>query len=251
MLAFETSETAGLASAVAHERLHTYGPNLPPESVPRSGLSILLDQFTSLPVALLGVAAGISLCTGGLADAVVIAGVVAINATLGYVTESRTEQTMHSLKSLVRPSALLQRDGEVVTVRSEDIVPGDVLVLRPGSYIAADARLLQAQRLSVDESALTGSAGALGAYGYGLARYGAGAQANTLAFASLTSAQLLHALSSRSQTHSLFSGPSLPRNPLLLLAVGGSLGLQVLGFAVPGAESPWPDAADAAGWAGD
>lgn len=73
--------------------------------------------------------------------------------------------------------------------------------------------------------AATLSAGALGAYGYGLARYGAGAQANTLAFASLTSAPLLHALSSRSQTHSLFSGPSLPRNPLLLLAVGGSLGL--------------------------
>jgi Ca2+-transporting ATPase len=117
---------------------------------------MFLGQFASLPVALLGAAAGISLFTGGLADALVIAGVVVLNATIGYVTESQTEQTIHSLKHLVRPSALVQREGRVETVRAEDIVPGDVLVLHPGSYIAADARLVETQRLSVDESVLTG-----------------------------------------------------------------------------------------------
>lgn len=154
--ALNTTPVTGLSSATAQERLRQYGPNVPPEAVPRSGLSLLLEQFTSLPVALLGVAAGVSLFTGGLADALVIAGVVGLNATIGYITESQAEQTIHSLKNLVRPSTLSKRDGDIKTVRAEDIVPGDVLVLSPGSYIVADARLLETQRLSVDESALTG-----------------------------------------------------------------------------------------------
>jgi len=117
---------------------------------------MLLEQFTSLPVALLGVAAGISLLTGGVADAVVIAGVVALNATIGYVTESQTEQTIHALTNLVRPSAQVLRDGGFCAVRGEEVVPGDMLILRPGSYVAADARVCAAERLSVDESTLTG-----------------------------------------------------------------------------------------------
>jgi len=154
--ALGTAQDAGLSQAAAQERLQRYGPNLPPEAVPRASLSILLEQFTSLPVALLGVAAGISLLTGGVADALVIAGVVALNAAIGYVTESQAEQTLHALKSLVRPSTLVLRDGNPCTVRVAEVVPGDVLLLRPGSYLVADARLLTAQRLSVDESALTG-----------------------------------------------------------------------------------------------
>ena len=154
--ALQTSQITGLSSAVAQDRLQRYGPNLPPESVPRSSLSIFLAQFTSLPVSLLGVAAGISLLTGGVADALVIAGVVAMNATIGYVTESQSEQTIHALKSLVHPSALTLRDGQVHDARAGEVVPGDILVLRPGSYVAADARLLEVEHLSVDESALTG-----------------------------------------------------------------------------------------------
>lgn len=152
----QTSQITGLSSAAAQDRLQRYGPNLPPESVPRSGVSMFLAQFTSLPVALLGVAAGISFLTGGAADVLVIAGGVAMNATIGYVTEGQSEQTIHALKSLVHPSALTLRDGQVHVARAEEVVPGDVLVLRPGSYVVADARLLEGQRLSVDESALTG-----------------------------------------------------------------------------------------------
>jgi Ca2+-transporting ATPase len=78
------------------------------------------------------------------------------------------------------------------------------------------------------------SAGSLGAYGYGLWRYGMGAQANTLAFSSLTIGQLLHAFSCRSQTHNVLETTSLPANPSLTLAIGGSLALQLLTFIVPG-----------------
>ncbi len=150
------SPKKGLSSGAAAERLKKFGPNLLPESVPRSGLSIFLEQFKSLPVALLGVAAGISVATGGIADAVVIAGVVIINGIIGYTTETRAENTIHSLKGLVRPSALCLREGAPGAMPAEEIVPGDILVLRPGSYVAADARLIDANHLSIDESALTG-----------------------------------------------------------------------------------------------
>jgi Ca2+-transporting ATPase len=153
---FNTSAGYGLSSESANELLTKYGPNLLPESVPRSGLSIFFNQFKSLPVALLGVAAGISFFTGGLADAIVIAGVVVINGVIGYATETQAEKTIHSLKSLVRPSALLLRECALKEVGAEDIVPGDILILRPGSYIPADARLIEAHHLSIDESALTG-----------------------------------------------------------------------------------------------
>jgi Ca2+-transporting ATPase len=151
-----TSKDSGLSSDLAEAYLKKYGPNVLPESVPRSGLSMFINQFKSLPVALLGAAAGISLLTGGLADAVVIMGVVLINAAIGYTTESQTEKTIHSLRNLVRPSAIVLRDGCLKEIGAENVVVGDLLLLRPGSYVAADARLIEANHLSIDESALTG-----------------------------------------------------------------------------------------------
>lgn len=153
---FGVNKSDGLSSEAAKELLQKYGPNVLPESVPRSGLSILIGQLMSLPVALLGIAASVSILTGGLADAVVIMSVIAINVVIGYTTESNAEKTIHSLKSLVRPSALVKRCGKITEIGVEHVVPGDILVLRPGSYVAADARLIEVQHLSVDESALTG-----------------------------------------------------------------------------------------------
>ncbi|MHB8481541.1 MAG: cation-translocating P-type ATPase [Nitrospiria bacterium] len=153
---FNTSKTRGLSSESAREQLKRHGPNLLPESVPRSGISMFVDQFKSLPVVLLGVAAGLSLLTAGMADAVVILGVVVINAAIGYVTESQAERTIQSLKSLVRPSAVVVRDGRLTTVKAEEVVLGDILVLKPGTYIAADGRLIDETHLHLDESALTG-----------------------------------------------------------------------------------------------
>ena len=153
---FETSTVLGLSRQRVEANSRTYGLNVLPEAVPRSGLSLFLDQFTSLPVALLGVAAGFSLVTGGVADALVIAAVVAINAAIGYVTESQSETIIHSLKHLVHPSASVRRDGTPIEIRAEDVVVGDLLVLRPGSYVSADARVVEADRLSLDESTLTG-----------------------------------------------------------------------------------------------
>jgi Ca2+-transporting ATPase len=133
-----------------------YGLNLLPEAPPRSGIGIFIDQFKSVPVALLGLAATLSVVTGGLADALVILGVVGINAAIGYATESQSERIIHALKHLVSPSAWVIREGNLAEVTAGEIVPGDILLLKPGTYVAADARVFQSETLSVDESALTG-----------------------------------------------------------------------------------------------
>ncbi|MEW6595440.1 MAG: cation-transporting P-type ATPase [Thermodesulfobacteriota bacterium] len=153
---FVTPRPAGLSATEAAARFRRFGPNALPEAVPRSGWSILLEQVTSVPVALLVAAAGISVATGGVADAIAIMVVVGLNAVIGYATESQAERVIHSLKTLVQPIAHVVRDSAVRQVNAKEVVPGDLVLLRPGDYVAADARLLEANRISVDESALTG-----------------------------------------------------------------------------------------------
>jgi Ca2+-transporting ATPase len=154
--ALNTSKTSGLSSSSATEKLNKYGPNVLLATATRSDLSILVDQFKSLPVALLGAAAGVSILTGGVVDAFVILGVVALNAAIGYLTESQSERIIHSLRSREQTSAWVIRDGKQIEIPTEDVVPGDILAFQPGSYLAADGRLIDAENLSIDESALTG-----------------------------------------------------------------------------------------------
>ncbi|MHB9075468.1 MAG: cation-translocating P-type ATPase [Desulfobaccales bacterium] len=156
LAALQTSRLSGLSGRVVEKNLQKYGPNVLPEAERRSGWEIFTEQFKSLPVALLGAAAGISVLTGGVLDAVLIMGVVTLNAFIGYKTESEAEKTIRSLQTLVRPTALVIRDGQMHEISAADIVLGDLLVLRPGSYVSADCRLVEATHLSVDESALTG-----------------------------------------------------------------------------------------------
>jgi Ca2+-transporting ATPase len=151
-----TDPANGMSVVAASERLKEHGPNLLPKPEARSGAEIFFEQLNSLPVYLLGAAAGISAVTGGILDAVVIGGVVLANAVIGYFTESGAEKTMESLKELVHPTADVIRDGREIHMPVEEVVVGDILVLKPGSYIAADARIIKADRLSIDESMLTG-----------------------------------------------------------------------------------------------
>jgi Ca2+-transporting ATPase len=151
-----TSNISGLSSETANKHLNKYGKNLLSATVKRSEISMLVEQFKSLPVALLGVAAGISIFTGGIIDAVVILGVVGLNAAIGYLTESQSERIINSLKNRSEKSTWVIRDSNLQEIPTENVVLGDILVLKPGSYIAADARIVEAENLSIDESALTG-----------------------------------------------------------------------------------------------
>ena len=154
--ALATITDDGLSQDAAAERLRRFGHNALTAAETRSDIAIFVGQFNSLPVGLLAVSAGVALATGGLLDAAVILGVVMINGVIGFVTERQAERTIESLTQSGARSVKVLRGGETVTVPVEEIVPGDVLLLAPGDYIAADIRLLRAHRLSVDESALTG-----------------------------------------------------------------------------------------------
>lgn len=152
----DSNKDRGLPVSVAQERLKKHGPNALPESSARSKWSVFAGQFMTLPVALLGAAAGLSVVTGGVVDAIVIAGVVVGNAVIGYVTESESERTIQSLKKVVHPVARVKRDGEFIKVAADEIVIGDLIALRSGDYVPADARIVEKNQLSIDESALTG-----------------------------------------------------------------------------------------------
>jgi Ca2+-transporting ATPase len=156
LAALGVSDRGGLNLDEACERLQRYGENSLVAGERRSDLAIFLGQFVSAPVGLLGASAVIALMTGSVADAAVILGVVLINSIIGFVTEREAERTISSLSETGVREVDALRDGVVGRVRVEAIVPGDILALTPGAYIAADIRLLSSHRLTVDESALTG-----------------------------------------------------------------------------------------------
>jgi len=152
----ETDLQKGLTASEASHRLEQGGANRLPEPHARSDWDVIFDQINSLPVYLLGAAAFVSVLTGGFIDAVVVMGVVAANAAIGYVTETRAEKTISSLRRYVDPVAQVIRDGEPRQVSAHEVVVGDIVVLKPGMVVPADSRLIEAAYLSVDESMLTG-----------------------------------------------------------------------------------------------
>ncbi len=152
----------GLALGEVQRRLVQFGRNQFSQAEPRSDLRIFLGQFNSLPVGLLGIAAAIAVATGGPIDAAVIGSVVLINAVIGFYTERQAERTIAALARLGPRYAEVLRDGARQRIGIEVIAPGDIVLLGPGSYVPADARLLAARRLSIDESALTGESAPVG-----------------------------------------------------------------------------------------
>jgi len=160
---YEVSRAHGLSSLEVERKLHE-GLNLLPQPRTRSSFELLASQFKSLPVVLLGVSAALSVVTGGIAEAISIVAVLALNGGIGYVTEKRAEATIASLSELIDENTPVLRDGAVVQVPTSHIVPGDLIVLAPGVHVPADARVVQASGMAVDESALTGESHAVHKY---------------------------------------------------------------------------------------
>src|SRR4051812_2187393 len=146
----------GLSAVEVGARTDQCGPNELPHPQTRSGLARFMGQFKDLPVLLLAGSAVLSCVTGGVIDGVVILAVIVANGVIGFVTELSAERTIASLTRQGSSDAEVLRAGEVLRVSISDVVPGDIVVLRMGSVVPADARLLAASDLSVDESALTG-----------------------------------------------------------------------------------------------
>ena len=147
---------SGLPTAEVDRRRARYGPNRLAETEPRPRWKKFLDQFRSGIVAILAVAAVIAGAVGDVKDTVVIAVVLVVNAILGYLQEAKAETAMAALERMLIATVRVRRDGDLVQLPIDELVPGDVVLLEPGDRVPADGRLLVAAGLSIDESALTG-----------------------------------------------------------------------------------------------
>lgn len=146
----------GLTHAEAEARRSRFGSNRLGTTTQASGLRLLWNQLNSLPVALLVASASISLVGGALIDAALIAAVIAANATIGVVTEANADRIIRRVAEQGAGTVLVRRDGMPRELDPAEVVTGDILVLSPGMLIPADARVLDSNGLSVDESTLTG-----------------------------------------------------------------------------------------------
>ncbi len=154
---------SGLSAQAVVDRRRQYGPNELEEVGGRPAWRILLDQFTNIMLLML---IAVAVVSAVLAlrnqvfpkDAIAISAIVILNGVLGYLQESRAEKALAALKQMAAPNVLVQRDGRLQEVSSQDLVPGDIMLLEAGDQVAADGRLLEAVNLQLRESALTGEA---------------------------------------------------------------------------------------------
>ncbi len=145
-----TSVEQGLSAAKARRRLRRYGPNRLLQTKRRSGWRILWDQFESLIVGLLVVAAAVTFAFDEVVEGFAIVCVIFLNAGIGFLTERRAVRSMEGLRELGHRETTVRRVGSVVSVPASLLVPADIVVLDAGDILTADVRLISASRLQAD-----------------------------------------------------------------------------------------------------
>ena len=161
VLAELDSSENGLSSAEAQKRLEAHGKNKLKEPAKESLIKRFFGQMADPMIIILLVAAAISgvlAVTQGesFADVIIILAVVVVNAVLGVYQENKAEKAIEALQEMSAATSKVLRDGKLVTIHSEELVPGDVILLEAGDAIPADGRLLASASLKIEEAALTG-----------------------------------------------------------------------------------------------
>lgn len=156
VLEYLQSSNDGITDEEALKRSQIYGNNELEEGKRKTLLGMFLEQFKNIMVIILLVAAAISGFMHELTDTIIILIVVIINAVLGVMQESKAEKALAALKKMSSPHVKVKRNGEVKQANTEDLVPGDIVLLEAGDYVPADMRLLQCASLKIEEAALTG-----------------------------------------------------------------------------------------------
>ncbi|WP_341230567.1 HAD-IC family P-type ATPase [Nocardioides salarius] len=156
VLLLATDPARGLGEAEAAQRLIRFGPNALPVTRSAGPLLRLARQLHNPLIYVLLASVLVTAALGELVDSSVILGVVVVNAAVGFVQESRAEAALEGLRAMVRTTASVVRDGQVHSLPSAELVPGDLVVLEEGAKVPADLRVTRADELRVDESALTG-----------------------------------------------------------------------------------------------
>ena len=146
----------GLSSDEARQRLTQYGLNEIREGKPVSALKIFLSQFSSIIIWILITAMAISAMLGEYTDAIVIGVILVANAIIGFVQEYQAERSIAALRKLASHKAIVLRDGVEKEIDARHLVPGDIILLASGDKIPADARLIDAIDLKMQEATLTG-----------------------------------------------------------------------------------------------
>jgi Mg2+-importing ATPase len=156
LLAETAASTEGLPAEEAARRLARDGPNTIEVAHPHRGLRLLLAQFTSPIVLILVAATVLSMALGDAADGLIILVIVAASGALGFWQERTAGQAVDALLAQVRVEVEVRRDGREISVPAEQVVVGDLVVLRAGDIVPADCRVLASHGLLVDQAALTG-----------------------------------------------------------------------------------------------
>ena len=150
------AQEEGLPKEAAVRRLAHYGPNELQAARHISPWEILFEQFKNVLIIILLIATALSAFLGEGVDAIAILVIVIFAVVLGFAQEYRAERAIEALKEMAAPTAAVLRDGEEQEIPAREVVPGDVIILRAGDKIPADARLIESINLQVEEAALTG-----------------------------------------------------------------------------------------------
>ena len=153
---FDVDPANGLAAAKAAELLQKDGPNTLPVEKSEPGWRRFLDQYRAYMQIILLIAGAVSFAIGQWNTGLVLVALTVFNAVTGLRQEGKAESAMNALKSLMKQTARVRRDGTESEIPAEEVVPGDVVLLTAGDNVAADGRIIQASSLDIDESALTG-----------------------------------------------------------------------------------------------
>lgn len=152
----EITGPSGLTGEQARQRLLQAGPNRLASGKRKNACVLFFSQFKDLLILILLVSTGISVLMGEMTEAIAIITIVFLNAALGFLQEYRTERTLEAMKRLAAPEATVIRDGRSVQIPAEKLAPGDLILLKAGSRVPADALLTESAELAADESLITG-----------------------------------------------------------------------------------------------
>jgi len=159
---FKSDFEKGLKQGEAEARLETFGKNILTHEKKQSIIIKFIKQFNDFMIIILLAAATISAVmarvdgTGDYIESIIIVAIVVFNAIMGLVQENKAEKSLEALKKMSAPIAKVVRDAEQRNIDSEEIVPGDIVILEAGNYVPADCRLLESFSLKIDEASLTG-----------------------------------------------------------------------------------------------
>ena len=157
-----TDERIGLSTVEAKKRRIEYGLNKLNQKKKESLFIKFIKQFNDFMIIILIIASIISLVlakmegTNDYIDSIIIIAIVIFNAILGLIQESKAEKSIEALQKMSSPTAKVKRDEKIIEVSSEEIVPGDIVILEAGKFVPADCRLINSYNLKIEEAALTG-----------------------------------------------------------------------------------------------